>query len=134
MKLQNRKKFIIASSLLSSSFFASALVSKDLKEKQIIHYVFFWLKNPSSKEDLKKLINGLRTLRKIETVRNLHIGIPALTELRPVVDNSYSASLLVFFDDLKGEKIYQNHEIHQKFIKECSPLWEKIIVYDTMDV
>jgi hypothetical protein len=134
MKLQNRKKFIITSSLLSLSFFASALVPKGLKEKQIIHYVFFWLKNPSSKEDLNKLINGLRTLRKIETVRNIHIGIPALTELRPVVDNSYSASLLVFFDDLKGEKIYQNHEIHQKFIKECSPLWEKIIVYDTMDV
>ena len=43
-------------------------------KKQLTHHVFFWLKNRDSKEDLAKLLDGLRTLKKIETIRKLHIG------------------------------------------------------------
>jgi hypothetical protein len=100
---------------------------------QVIHHVFFWLKNPSSKEDLNKLIEGLKTLEKIETVRKIHVGVPASTEVRPVVDNSFSASEILFFDDLEGQKTYQDHPIHLKFIENCSNLWEKVIVYDVVD-
>lgn len=103
-------------------------------KKQLAHHVFFWLKNRSSKEDLKKLIDGLKTLEKIPSVRKLHIGVPAATEKRAVIDDSYSASELIFFDDLAGQDIYQVHPIHKKFIDDCSHLWEKVIVYDSMDV
>ncbi len=102
--------------------------------KQLAHHVFFWLKNPDSKEDLNKLLEGLKTLEKIETVRGLHIGVPAETEKRPVIDDSYSASELIFFDDLAGQDAYQIHPIHKKFIENCSPLWEKVLVYDSMDI
>ena len=68
-------------------------------KKQVIHHVFFWLKKPSSKEDLNRLLAGLKTLEKIETVRKIHIGVPAVTEDRSVVDASYSASELLFFDE-----------------------------------
>src|SRR5947209_154699 len=100
----------------------------------VIHHVFFWLRNRDSKEDLNKLLAGLRTLKGIETVRDIHIGVPASTEERDVVDNSYSASELLFFDDTAGQKIYQDHPVHQKFVADCSHLWEKVIVYDAMDV
>lgn len=103
-------------------------------KKQLAHHVFFWLKNRDSKEDLNALIEGLRTLEKIESVRGLHIGIPAATEPRPVIDASYSASELIFFDDLAGQDIYQVHPIHKKFIEQCSHLWEKVIVYDAVDI
>ena len=103
-------------------------------QKQIVHHVFFWLKNPSSKEDLAQLIAGLKTLSKIESVREIHIGIPASTEQRPVIDSSYSASELLFFDDVAGQKEYQDHPVHKKFIEDCSHLWEKVIVYDTITV
>jgi hypothetical protein len=76
----------------------------------------------------------LETLRKIETVRKLYIGVPASTEKRDVVDNSYHASELMFFDDLAGQKVYQDHPIHKKFVDDCSNLWEKVIVYDAKDV
>jgi hypothetical protein len=132
MKKHNRRKFLSITALLGTGLAASAMPS--LKEKQLVHHVFFWLKNPKSKEDLNKLIEGLRTLEKIETVRKIHIGIPASTELRPVVDASFSASELLVFDDLKGQKTYQDHPIHLKFIENCSHLWEKVIVYDSMDV
>ena len=101
---------------------------------KLVHHVFFWLKNGDSKEDLAKLLDGLRTLEKIETIRKLHIGVPASTEKRDVVDNSYHASELMFFDDTAGQKTYQDHAIHQKFIEDCGHLWEKVIVYDSMDV
>jgi hypothetical protein len=35
---------------------------------KLAHHVFFWLKNPESKEDLANLIAGIRTLGQIETV------------------------------------------------------------------
>ena len=38
------------------------------------------------------------------------------------------------FDDLEGQKTYQDHPIHQKFIEDCSQLWERVVVYDSMDV
>jgi hypothetical protein len=101
---------------------------------RVIHHVFFWLKYRDSKEDLAKLLEGLRTLGSIETVRKLHIGVPAHTAQRDVVEASYSASELIFFDDLAGQEIYQNHAVHKKFIETCGRLWQKVIVYDSMDV
>ena len=101
--------------------------------KQVIHHVFFWLKNPDSKADLEDLLRGLDTLKNIETVRKIYIGVPAPTEQRDVIDASYSASELLFFDDLEGQEIYQSHEIHQQFIKDCAHLWSKVIVYDVID-
>ena len=97
-------------------------------QKQIIHHVFFWLKNASSIEDRDQLIEGLKTLGEIETVRNIHIGVPASTEPRPVVETTYSVSELLFFDDLGGQAEYQEHPIHKKFIEHCSHLWERVIV------
>ena len=104
------------------------------KNKMVIHHVFFWLRQPHSKEDLAKLIAGLQTLKKIKTVKKLHIGIPAATEDRTVVDSSYSASELLFFDDLAGQETYQDHPIHQKFIADCAHLWQKVVVYDSVDI
>jgi hypothetical protein len=135
MKKQTRRKFIATTAAVTAGAAAFGLPTMQTKnKKQLVHHVFFWLKNPNSKEDLNKLLEGLRTLEKIETIRKLHIGVPASTEKRPVVDSSYSASELMFFDDLEGQKIYQDHPIHQKFIADCSHLWDKVIVYDAMEV
>jgi hypothetical protein len=137
MKKQSRRKFIGSVIALTAgvTIKANSLTAMNMKnEKKLAHHVFFWLKNPSSKEDLKKLLEGLETLRKIETIRDLHIGVPAATEPRPVVDASYSASELMIFDDLEGQQTYQDHPLHKKFIADCSHLWEKAVVYDSMDV
>ena len=60
--------------------------------------------------------------------------MPASTEKRDVVDNSYSASELIFFDDVAGQDAYQVHPIHEKFVEQCSHLWQKVIVYDSIDL
>jgi len=136
MKTQNRRDFILTTALLGTSLTAAAFAPANNKKNklQVIHHVFFWLKNPASKDDLDKLLEGTRQLKKIETVRQIHIGVPAAVAPRPVVDGSYSLSLLLFFDDLAGQNTYQVHPIHQEFIKSHSPLWEKFIVYDAAGV
>jgi len=135
MEKQTRRTFVASAVALGASATATAMPTMETKDKkQLAHHVFFWLKNPESKEDLAKLLAGLRTLEKIETIRKLHIGVPASTEKRDVVDSSYSASELMFFDDTAGQKIYQDHPIHQKFIENCSHIWEKVVVYDSIDV
>jgi hypothetical protein len=96
----------------------------------VVHHVFFWLKNPQSKDDLTRQLAGLRTLGGIETVKAIHIGVPAETEQRGVVDASYSASEILFFDDVAGQNAYQVHPIHKKFVADCEHLWERVIVYD----
>lgn len=101
---------------------------------KLVHHVFFWLKNPDSKEDLDRLLAGIRTLAAIETVRGLHVGVPASTEKRSVIESSYSASELMLFDDVEGENAYQVHPIHQKFIADCSHLWSRVTVFDSVAV
>ena len=100
----------------------------------VIHHVFFWLVNPSSEEDLNKLLEGIKTLGNIEVVTKIHVGVPATTEDRSVVESSYSASELLFFDTVEDQKTYQDHPVHQKFVEQCSHLWQKVVVYDTIDV
>ncbi|RYZ26914.1 MAG: Dabb family protein [Chitinophagaceae bacterium] len=102
------------------------------KKSSIVHHVFFWLKNSSSKEDQEKLLAGVKTLKEIKTVRQLFVGVPASTEKRDVVENSYHVSELIFFDDLEGQKAYQDDPIHKKFIEEYEHLWDKVVVYDVI--
>jgi hypothetical protein len=129
MPKQNRRSFIATAALAGAGLVTNATSNME-KKNSIIHHVFFWLKNPSSKEDLDKLLAGVKTLKNIKTVRQLYVGVPAATEQRDVIDNSYHVSELMFFDDLDGQKVYQDDPIHQKFIKDCSHLWQKVVVYD----
>jgi len=126
----SRRTFIVAAATLAATN-AGASAAVNVYPK-LVHHVFFWLKNRESKEDLARLLEGLRTLAKIETVRGAHFGVPASTEKRDVVDNSYSASEMLFFDDLAGQKTYQDHPIHKKFVEDCSHLWERVVVYDAL--
>ena len=135
MEKQTRRAFVTTAVALGSTVAAFALPTMEPKnKKQLVHHVYFWLKNRNSKEDLNQLLAGLKTLEKIESVRKIHIGVPASTEQRDVVDSSYSASELIFFDDVAGQDIYQVHAIHKKFVDQCSHLCEKVIVYDSVDI
>lgn len=120
-------------SLLAVGVTTSSLASP-IANAPLIHHVFFWLKNPSSKEDTERLIEGIQTLKKIETMQEFRIGLPAKTPKRDVIDDTYAVSLFTTFKDVDGHNVYQEHAIHKKFIKNYSNLWAKVQVYDSMDV
>jgi hypothetical protein len=134
LKTTNRRKFIAVTGTLATGSVVSAMTPGTIANKYpVVHHVFFWLKNTGSVEDRDKLVEGGRTLSKIETVRELRVGVVASTEKRDVVDNSWAVSELMFFSDLAGQATYQGHPIHLEFIKNYSHLWSKVIVYDAVD-
>lgn len=132
MKKSTRRKFIATAALAGIGLTSTARAA--VPKQGLVHHVFFWLKNPESTDDLNKLITGVKSLQKIPTIKKLKVGLPAATTKRDVIDDSYSVSELIFFDDVKGQEVYQTHPIHLKFIEDCSSLWSKVIVYDSMDI
>jgi hypothetical protein len=136
MSTTNRRQFIAtAATVAAGTVVASAMpLNTTMSNKYpIVHHALFWLKNPDSKEDRDKLVEGVKTLGKIETIKELHVGVVASTEKRDVVDNSWGVSEVMFFSDLAGQAAYQTHPIHLEFIKNYSHLWQKVIVYDAVD-
>ena len=108
---------------------ASAMTANNI----FVHHVFFYLKNPESKENRDKLVEGLKKLSKVKTIKTFHIGKPADTH-RDVIERSYSISWMLHFNNAADQESYQTDPIHLKFIEEYSSLWQKVVVYDSVDV
>lgn len=98
-----------------------------------IHHVFFWLKEPTNQLSKQQLIEGLQKLSKVTTIKTFHIGQPAATN-REVIDATYAVSWMLTFATAADQDSYQVDPIHLNFVKECAHLWDKVVVYDTVDV
>jgi len=133
MALSSRRRFMGQLAFTAPAVITAGSFVNFAEKKMFIHHVYFWLKNPESKEDRAKLIEGLKKLSKVSTIKMFHIGQPAATN-RDVIDRSYAASWLAIFDDQPAQDSYQADPIHLKFVEECSSLWSKVIVYDSVDV
>ena len=96
-----------------------------------IHHVFFWLKE-NNNSNREQLVEGLKKLSSVTTIRQFHIGIPAKTN-REVVENTYSVSWMIFFDNDADQESYQVDPMHLDFVKECSHLWNKVTVFDSVN-
>ncbi len=99
----------------------------------LVHHVFFWLKEPKNPDVRKQFEKALHNLAKVGTIKFSHIGVPAGTESRDVVDHSYTYSIITFFDSQEGQDAYQVDPIHIKFVEENKHLWNKVVVYDSVD-
>jgi hypothetical protein len=129
--IETSAKGMAAAGLLSAS--SCTVKETNSLEKRFIHHVYFWLKEPVTKEIRDTFENALRKLVTVETIVNHHLGIPAATD-RGVIDTSYSYSLLVIFRNKEDQDIYQTHPIHLKFIEDCQDLWERVVVYDSIPI
>jgi hypothetical protein len=118
--------------LLAASPLILGKMTDEKKSSQVVHHVFFWLKNPGSEADKKQLIEGLNTLRAIKEIKQLLIGTPASTVKRDVVDNSFDVSELMYFDSATTQDAYQVHPVHKAFVEKYSHLWERVVVYDML--
>lgn len=137
--MNNRRKFIqrvTAGIALATLFpFGRKAEAKGLQLKgTLVHHVFFWLKEPKNPEVRRQFEKAIDALLKVETIKLSHVGVPASTEERDVVDHTYTYSVMTFFDSQEGQDIYQVHPIHLKFIEENSHLWNKVVVYDSVDL
>ncbi len=103
------------------------------KPNIFIHHVYFWLKDGSDEDARQQLITGLKKLSSVKAIKHFHIGAPAYTN-REVVDNTYSVSWLLLFDNKEDQDSYQVDPQHLQFIEECSHVWSRVVVYDTISV
>lgn len=127
----SRRQFMADGARLAAG--APLLASTTIASNMFVHHVYFWLNRPESAEDKQKLVEGLRKLSRVKTIKSFHIGQPADTN-REVIDRSYAVSWLLIFDSKEAQDSYQSDPIHLKFIEECSSLWKKVVVYDSVDV
>ena len=100
-------------------------------QNSFIHHVFFWLKE-NNETNREQLMEGLKKLSSVSTIRQFHIGVPANTS-REVIENTYSVSWMLLFDNAADQDSYQVDPIHLNFVKECSHLWNKVTVFDTIN-
>ena len=96
-----------------------------------IHSVYFWLKPELSEEQRATFWTGVLSLTQIKSVRQGYVGTPASTD-RPIIDRSYSCSLIIICDDDAGHEAYQVDPIHDQFREECGEFWSKVLIYDAV--
>jgi len=137
--MKNRRSFLKKTTAALALAGVSAITKKSVAgevkiSNALMHHVFFWLNEPKNEAHRKQFEKALEALLKVETITVSHVGIPAATEERGVVDNTYTYSYMVMFDTLEDQLIYQKHPIHLKFIEENSNLWNKVVVYDSVDI
>jgi hypothetical protein len=131
----SRREFLgtgTKASLAGTAIFASNQTMEKQMKNIFIHHVYFWLKNTGNVADRDKLVEGLKKLSGVKTIKQFHIGKPANTS-REVIDSSYAVSWMLIFANDADQASYQTDPVHLKFIEECSHLWSKVVVYDAVD-
>jgi hypothetical protein len=95
-----------------------------------LHHVFFWLKSDLDPANIQKFEETVSTLPRISHVKLGDVGKPAQTN-RPVIERSYSYSLLLAFENKEKHDQYQVDPTHLKFVETCSTFWDKVVIYDS---
>jgi hypothetical protein len=96
----------------------------------LIHSVYFWLKpdlSPAQRADFRR---GVESLRAIKAAEKIYVGIPAKTEKRPVIDDSYAVALTVLCKNVAAHEAYQIDPIHLKFVEQFKTFWTRVQIYD----
>lgn len=101
-------------------------------EPGLIHTVYFWLNEDVDEASAKSFEDGVWSLEGIPSVKRMFVGPAASTPSRGVVDNSFDYALIVWFDDVAGHDIYQEHPIHLKFVEEQEAKFKRVQVYDNV--
>lgn len=128
--MKSRRKFIKALSLAGAAVtIPMSTHGKNIYSENMIHQVFFWLKEGEDVSDFKKEAS---VLGKCKNVNRSYLGTPAPTEARDVVDNSYHVAVTLFFDSLEDQAAYQVDPDHLAFIEKNSDRWSSVKVYDFM--
>ncbi|MFD2969768.1 Dabb family protein [Sphingobacterium bambusae] len=105
-------------------------VQQELEPGRIVHSVYFWLKEGITEEDEKDFLNFFEALKKVPGIHSFHVGKPAATTAREVVDNSFHYSLIVTFKSLDDINTYEKHPDHLAAAGKYSKYWTKVAVRD----
>lgn len=99
------------------------------------HTVHFWLKPGTTDAQRAEFVNGLKQLAGSPNVVSVSARKPAGTP-REVVDNTYDYQLFIQFKDQAAHDAYQSADdaAHQRFIASFKPLFDRVVIYDSVEV
>ena len=93
------------------------------------HVVIFWT-DPGERDAPGNLIAAAKKyLASIPGIVNFHVGRMA-TSHRDVFDQTYQVALNIQFQSKQAQDEYQDHPQHLEFVKQCKPLFAKLVIYD----
>jgi hypothetical protein len=99
--------------------------------RPMFHTVLFWLKKGITEEEVAFFESELKLLAQVPYLKQAHVSMPAATAQRPVVDHSFSFSLIVEFASMEDHVRYQTNDAdHDRFVDNCKHLFGEVIVYD----
>lgn len=104
---------------------------ESLSKGNIIHQVYFWLKEGITEEEEMDFLEFFRLLKTIPGIKSIYVGKPAPTNPRPVVDNSFSYSITVSYEGMDEINVYEVHPIHLDAIEKYKKYWVKVEVKDS---
>jgi hypothetical protein len=97
----------------------------------LIHTVIFYLRGDLTEaQKLEFRHEGLESLRPIQSVRQLFVGVPAAIPPRPVVDLSFTYAITAVFDNVDAHNAYQIDPVHKAFVERFKSYWTKVQIYD----
>jgi hypothetical protein len=96
----------------------------------LVHSVFFWLKPELTAAQCAEFRRGVDSLAGIKAVEAVYVGVPAATEKRAVIDDSYSVALTVLCKDVAAHDAYQVDPLHLAFVNTFKTCWSRVQIYD----
>jgi hypothetical protein len=131
---KDRRSFLKESSVMMAAGMVSAR-GASAPDAPFVHHVLFWLKDKEDRESYGRLVAALKQLRKVKTVRFLHVGTPSISDIAfeaSATDASYTVSYL--FDSMADKEHYLGHPLHTKFVKDFGPILSKAMIYDSLRI
>ncbi len=104
----------------------------DAKEPQLVHSVYFSLKDNSPAAKAKLVAACKKYLSKHAGEVYFAAGILAEDLKRPLNDRDFDVALNIVFQDKKSHDQYQEEPRHHQFIEENKENWKKVRVFDSV--
>ncbi len=96
----------------------------------LVHTVYFWLKPELTDAQRADFRKGVESLGTIKATTAVHVGTPAATQNRPIIDKSFSIALTVVCKDVAAHDAYQVDPIHEVFVNRFKTYWSRVQIYD----
>lgn len=96
----------------------------------LVHFVVFYLKSGLTAEQRADFKAGLESLGRIPALKGFHLGTPAGTTPRPVIDASYDFAITCLLADVAAHDAYQVDPIHTAFVERFKSFWTRVQIYD----
>jgi hypothetical protein len=98
-----------------------------------LHNVTYWLKADLTPAQSAAFHEGIADLMKLKSVKVAWFGTPAAGG-EAASDRSYTHALVMDLGDAAGHDAFQADPDHEAIRRRIGGFWDKIVIYDVVDL